>query len=101
MWNRLKRAALSLGFVFATLFNNPRLAEKTLTTLTQDEFEPANEQERKQWRSWHHLERQFVRPDWVGKPRPTIRALMHKNMESEVKRRMEINGESRPKNIAN
>lgn len=88
--NRLKRAMFAAGFALATtIAPNPRLAERMLLRLTQDEFEPDNEIERKQWAEWHPAERSFKRPDWFGKPRLTVKQLMAENMRKEVLKRVE------------
>lgn len=88
--NRLKRAMFAAGFALATtIAPNPRLAERMLLRLTQDEFAPEDEFERRRWEEWHPLERSFKRPDWFGKPRLTVKQLMAENMRKEVEKRVE------------
>lgn len=90
--NRLKRAFLSAGFVFAAMFNKPRAAEKMLLTLTQDQFAPDDAAERKKWEEWHPLERSWSKPEWIGKPRPSLSTLMRQNLNKEVFRRAKQKG---------
>ena len=89
---KLKRALLSAGFVFATMFEKPRLAQKMLITLSQDEFAPADANEARQWKEWHPLERQFAVPSWIGKPRLALKELMRRNLNMMVKKRLEAQG---------
>ncbi len=91
---RLKRAALSLGFVVAAELNHQKAATKYLIALTQDQFAPDDAEQKKQWEEWHAWEKQMVRPAWMGKPRPSLAALMRENLNKEVLRRAKSKGQA-------
>lgn len=88
-----KKSFYAARIAFESLFAPQRIAQKINDEASMEEVKPSEfvdpkrECHQVEWRDLHPMERQFSRPAWIGKPRPSIKALFQENMRKEVLRR--------------